>query len=211
MKHRALLPLLLLTVGLLPAVAGRQPEPPALTIEGQVFDDAGAAVAGVPVRLLMTRRLVTLTDLSLRDEFAEGPSTRTDDAGFFRIDLRPDPDFDYYYLRFYDRTGFDAVRYALPADEDVTAAVRAGRPIIVQRRLVDAPNWPAVVRELERVGGSGSARGRILRVLGLPDQVVPRGGGVTEWRYERARVRYLIQDGEVVERASLAPAEPVSP
>ena len=182
-----------------------------MTIEGQVFDAEGNAVAGAPVRLLMTRRLITLTELSLRDEFAEGPSTRTDEAGFFRIDLRPDPDYDYYYLRFYDRTSFDAVRYALPADEDLTGKLRAGQSVIVQRRLLDAPNWPALVRELERVGGAQSPRGRILRSLGLPDDVVSRRGGATEWRYERAGVRYVIQDGEVVERASLAPAEAVSP
>ena len=198
MTHRALVLAVLLAAALLP-VAARTPDAPPMTIEGQVFDAEGTPVAGVPVRLLMTRRLITLTELSLRDEFAEGPSTQTDDAGFFRIDLRPDPDYDYYYIRFYDRTSFDAVRYALPADEDVTGKVRAGQPVIVQRRLVEAPNWPTLVRELERVGGPHSPRGRILRSLGLPDDVVSRGGGATEWRYRRAGVRYLIQNGEVVD------------
>jgi hypothetical protein len=182
------------------------------SIEGQVFDHSGAPVGEVPVRILMTRRVLRLGDLSLEDDVAEGPATRTDAGGFFRIRWAPDPVYDYFYLRFYDAESFDAVRYALPVDEDITLRVRSGRPVIVNRQLADASTWPELRREIDRVGGEDTPRGEILRALGMPDQVVTLEGGLVEWRYERAGVRYRLQEGRLVEvlRAA-APASAASP
>jgi len=188
--------------------AGEVGEEPRVILEGQVFDTSGSPVPGVPVRVLMSRRVLALTDFSLRDEFAEGPATRTGATGFFRLELTAHPDYDFYYLRFYDTTTFDAVRFALPRDEDITDRVRDRRDVIVQRQLDDAPHWPAVRREVQRVGGVDSPRGRILRTLGLPDDVVRLPDGRSEWRYERAGVRYILRDGEVLERVALEAAVP---
>jgi hypothetical protein len=178
-------------------------------LEGQVFDRAGQAVGGVPVRVLMTRRVLQIGEFTIRDDVGAGPATRTDDRGFFALTFVPDPDFDYFYLRFYDAVTFDAVRYAPPADEDITMRVREGRSVIVQRRLEDAPSWPALVREMDRVGGPQSPQGKILRALGLPDAVVPLQDGLTEWRYERMGLRYRMRDGKVIE--TVRQGTPVSP
>jgi hypothetical protein len=204
----ALLALVLTAALTSPATASADGGGGARALEGQVFDAAGEPVGGVPVRVLMTRRLLKLGDFSVEDDVAAGPSTVSDARGFYRLSWTPDQAYDYFYLRFYDAETFDAVRYALPTDEDITQRVRSGRPVIVNRRLEDAPTWPELRREIERVGGVETPRGEILRALGMPDQVVPLDGGVVEWRYERAGVRYRLREGRLVE--VLRPSAPMA-
>ena len=195
----SLLGLLLAAALLCPSAARAGDETDRVSIEGQIFDASGSPVGGVPVRVLMTRRLLKLGDLSLREDVAQGPSTASDARGFFRLDWAPDPAYDYFYLRFYDAQSFDAVRYALPVDEDITQRIRSGRSVIVNRQLEDASNWPELRSEIERVGGEATPRGEILRALGLPDQVAPLEEDLVEWRYERAGVRYRLRGGDLVE------------
>lgn len=195
--HPVLALLLLAAASAGPAVSAGEEGNRAL--EGQIFDASGEPVEGVPVRVLMTRRLLTLGDFSVRDDVAEGPSTVSDAKGFYSLSWEPDPAYDYFYLRFYDARSFDAVRYSLPTDEDITQRVRSGRPIIVNRQLEDAPTWPELRREIERVGGEKTPRGEILRALGMPDRVVTLEDGLVEWHYERAGVRYRLQEGRLVE------------
>ncbi len=123
----ALLALLALVPG--PARAAR-PES-TITVRGRITDESGEGVPAQVVRLVKSRTIVKLGGLKSLDQSVEERRAATDPLGFFEIECPADPEFPYYYLRFYDPKGFDAVKYRLPEDREITKRVRQGRPVQV--------------------------------------------------------------------------------
>jgi hypothetical protein len=177
-----------------------------LTVRGSVSDEAGAPVPGHTVRLLKSRSILNLAGMTRSDQQVEEVRASTDEHGFFEIEFPADPQFRYYYLRFYDPLTFDAVRFALPADLDISRKVRERRPIQAEVALKLSPDWPKVKALIDQYG-AGSHCGQILRSLGLPSRRVEQGEGRELWEYDGARTAYLVEGSKVLETRKLEPAQ----
>ena len=172
-------------------------------IRGTVTDETGAPLPGQVVRLLKSRTILNLTGFKSRDQNVEDVRTATDEHGFFEFSLTVDPQFRYYYLRFYDPQGFDVVKYRLPEDREITSRVRRGRPVQEAVVLKLQPDWPKVKALVDQYGPA-SPVGQVLRSLGLPSRRTPQGSGRELWEYDAAKVAYLIEGSKVVETHRLS-------
>jgi len=177
----------------------------ALTIRGAVSDASGAAVPAATVRVLKTRRVRVLGAAPDADQAVEEARGRTDAEGRYAIDVPVDHAFPFWFVRFYDVTSFDAVKYRLPPDVDISRQVRAGAAIEAGAVLQFHPDWLQVKALVDQYGAA-SRRGQILRSLGLPPKRVPQEGGREIWEYPAAGVAYLLDGDGVVETRRFTPA-----
>jgi hypothetical protein len=187
----------------------------AIEVRGAVTDEAGVPVPGQTIRLLKSRSILNLAGLNTRDQNVEETRATTDGHGLFEFTFPVDSQFRYYYLRFYDPATFDAVKYRLPEDSDISRRVRSGRPVQATIVLRQSPEWPRVKALIDEYG-PGSHPGQILRSLGLPSRRDPQDAGRELWVYERAGVSYLIEGTKVLEtrrapRSGAAPAAQPAP
>ena len=187
---------------LAPAAAYAQAEEARVALRGRVIDETGEGVAGQTVRVLKSRTYVKLGGLRSLDQSVEDAKSATDPLGFFEFEYRPDPAFPYYYLRFYDPKTFDAVKYRLPEDRDVSKRLRSGRPVEVTVSLRFQPDWPKVKALLDTYP-PGSQVGQVLRSLGLPSGRAPEGPGRELWTYDKVGVSYLIEGVKIIETRQL--------
>jgi len=177
------------------AAAGRGDDQ--VTIRGRVSDETGAALPGHEIRLLKSRKIISLGSLSSREQSVEEVRAATDAHGFFEFRFPVDAQFRDYYLRFYDPASFDAVKYRLPDDREVSRKVRQGRDVQASVVLRLQPGWPEVKAMIERYGAASQC-GQVLRALGLPSRRVPQDEGRELWEYDAAGVAYLVESGRVL-------------
>lgn len=182
----------------------------ALTIRGAVSDASGAAVPAATIRVLKTRRVKVLGAAPDADQAVEEARGRTDAQGRYTIDIPVDHAFPFWFVRFYDVKSFDAVKYRLPLDADISRQVRAGATIEASAVLQFHPDWPQV-RALVEQYGAASRRGQILRSLGLPTRRQPQDGGLETWEYPAAGVAYLLDGDRVVETRRFEPEPNAAP
>lgn len=190
--------LLALGLGLALPAAAR-----AATVEGQLFDRSGAPLAGVSVAVL---ERTGGNPLGLGGPAVDETlgSVSTDRQGFFAFDTGPRSVRGRVIVRVAGGAGWDARRFVAPVDRDVTAPLRDRGRAVVAIPVDDAPGWTELQREIVRVGGPESDRGRILRSQGMPPETVAQNDGVVEWRYPG--VSYLFKDGALVDTRRAAPA-----
>jgi len=169
-----------------------------IAVRGTIVDESGAAVPGHVVRLIKSRSILSLGSLRTSDQAVEATRATTDAHGFFEFGAPLDPQFRYYYLRFYDPASFDKVRYRLPDDLEISAKARGGRTVQASVVLKTQPDWPQVKALIDQYG-PGSHCGQILRSLGLPTSRQPQGEGRELWVYERDGVTYLVEGSKVIE------------
>lgn len=180
-------------------------------IEGQVFDDRGQPLAGVTVSAIERTGGGLLHRMGVRQkpqvdvEILRGT---TDRHGFFALDTGPRTVHGRVIVRCYDPKTFDAGRYRVPEDRDVTEPLADRGRAIVACRIADAPGRAELEREIERVGGPASPRGRILQRQGRPVEVVSQDDGLVLWRY--ANAVYVFRDGALVETRPVAPVPAAS-
>ena len=178
-----------------------------VAVRGRVTDESGVAVPGHAVRLLKSRSVIQIGGLKSRDQHVEELRATTDEHGFFEFDFPADSQFPYFYLRFYDPKNYDAVKYRLPDDRDISRRVRAGRPVQATAVLKFHPDWHRVKELIDRLG-AGSHCGQILRSLGLPSSRTPREAGRELWTFEKAGVSYLVEGSKVLETHRLNRSAP---
>jgi hypothetical protein len=170
----------------------------AAAIEGQVFDGDGVSLSGVRVVLVHEPAAGLFTASDEKPEPSVVADTRTDEAGFFRLSVPAElPRGGTLEVRVRPTRQWDHLRYAPPAPMRLDDEARRGGTEIVTIVVEDARAWREIEREIRRVGGADTDRGRLLRRLGLPPEVVARADGRIEWRYPD--VTYVFQDAELVE------------
>jgi hypothetical protein len=192
---------------LLSAEAGRE-----VVLRGTVKDQAGAPLAGYPIRLIKTKTILNLLHFSTGSQQQEGARTQTSASGEFEMRVVPDPKYDYFYLRFYDAASFDPVRYQVPGDKDVTRPLKSGTEVVVEEVIQDNPDWSRVEAMLKEFGAE-SNRGRILRALGLPErrETVAGSPGRENWWYYTKGICYQLQSDEVLKIRRYDPVIPPRP
>jgi hypothetical protein len=169
-----------------------------VTVRGVVTDASGAAVAGHTVRLIKTRTIHKLKSPRSQDQGVEEKRAMTDGEGRFELEFALDPSFPAYFVRFFDPALFDAVKYLVPGDLEITRQSEKGGVVEAHVVLRLHPDWPQV-KALIAEYGAASPRGQILRSLGLPKHKEDLGEGRELWVFEAAGVSYVIEGEKVVE------------
>jgi len=194
-------------------VVGAENEPaPSIEIHGVIRNQAGQPMAGYPVRLLKTKTTLSLLHFSTGSRQVDYARTETDAEGRYEIKVQPDPKFDYFYLRFYDPKTFDPVRYAVPADVDITKKFKTKIELEVDSVIQDHPDWAKVQALLVEFGES-SNRGKILRSLGLPErrQTFSDAPGKESWWYYAKGLCYQLQGDQILKIRNFDPVLPPRP
>ncbi len=181
-----------------------------VVVRGTVTDESGRPVPGHTVRLLKSRTIVNLAGFKTQDQNVEEVRASTDAHGFFEFNFPVDPQFRYYSLRFYDPKSFDAVKYRLPEDRDISRTARQGRPVQATVVLKLQPDWPKVKALVDQYGPASHC-GQIVRALGLPSRRTSQGEGRELWEYDEARVAYLVEGSKVLETRRLPSAASGAP
>lgn len=200
----------LVTLWLAFPAAGGWGKPRHSIVRGQVADERGRGIEGIPVRVIATRRVVKFLTIESRPAEKELVATVTGPNGFYELDVPKIRDYDFYFLRFYDSKLFDSIRYAMPPDVEITRRINKRRPVIQDVELPAAAGWDAVIRLVD-LYGAHSTRGKIIRQLGVPDRTERAGAaeGVARetWWYDSVGVAYVIEGGEVVDKKSFQPVK----
>jgi hypothetical protein len=125
----------------------------------------------------------------------------------YRLEFVPADLGNNFFLFFYDKTGFDRVKYRSPEPVDLTSRLRGGRVVTVSQVLRFAPTWAEVERQIASYGPD-SDRGRILRRHGLPEKREPSGAGgpsIEVWWYYADGVGYWFSDGRLTRTHEFQP------
>ncbi len=192
---------LALILGVLMVLAGcataRVAERRVLT--GRVTDAEGRPVAGTPVLLVGRDLGFALFQLGYEEMGRREARVLTDERGEYRIEVVPGQLGNNLHLFFYDREGFDHVRYARPAPVDLTKPLKDEPHVVINQTLRTHPDWLEVVR-LRQEYGPDSHRGRILRQMGLPERLEATQSGsdlVEQWHYFSRGITYVLRNGEL--------------
>ncbi len=168
----------------------------AYKVEGQVFDREGSPLAGIEVTVLERGSGSPLDALRRDLDDRVVIRKKTDAHGLFRVDLNIPKTSGRVVVRCYDREAWDHLRYEPPRDVDVTNDLRRRGHAVVSCAIEDAPAWSELVHQIERAGGAGTPRGKILRAHGIPKEVIATAGGTVEWKYPL--VSYVFEQGTLV-------------
>lgn len=184
-----------------------------IQVMGRITGPDGNGIAGMSVRLFKTRRAIELPKFTSGGQIAEAARVSTDDSGYYEIHVPRDRAFDNYYVRFYDPATFDAVRYALPADREITKDLKRGEGLTIDVQIATRPEWPEVERRIEQLGAD-SPKGKVLRALGIPEhEMMGTGpdGPREEWWYHTRGVVYFFHDGKAAGMRHFEPLAPGAP
>lgn len=182
-------------------------------VTGRVTDESGQPVAGTPV-VIVGRSLDLVTS---RMEYMERDRKEaravTDAQGQYRVEFVPASLGNNFYLFFYDRTGFDRVKYQRPDPLDVTSLLERGRTLTVNQVLRFQPSWSEVQRQIAYYG-AGSDRGKILRRHGLPEKRETSGEGdraTDVWWYYADGVSYWFTGDKLTRTQEFTPIRESAP
>jgi len=182
-------------------------------VTGRVTDESGQPVASTPV-VVVGRSLALVTT---RLEYEEGgrQETRavTDVQGQYRIEFVPANLGNNFYLFFYDKTGFDRVKYRQPEPLDITSLLDRDRTVLVNQVLRFQASWSEVQRQIAYYGAD-SEKGKILRRYGLPEKRETSGTGDTAsdvWWYYAYGVSYWFTGDKLARTHEFTPIPGVTP
>lgn len=138
-------------------------------VMGQVTDETGRPVVNTPV-VILGRNLDLVTQrLEYEERGRQEVKANTDAEGRYRIEFVPATIGNNFFMFFYDKTGFDRVKFRQPASLDITDLLGRDRILIVNQVLKFQSAWTEVERQIAFYGAD-SERGQILRKHGLPDK-----------------------------------------
>lgn len=168
-------------------------------ITGRVTDAEGRPVAGTPVLLVGRELGFAVFSLGYEEMGRREARALTDERGEYRIEVVPGQLGNNLHLFFYDREGFDGVRYARPEPLDVTKRLQETPQLVINQTLRTHPDWHEVQR-LRQEYGPDSHRGRILRQMGLPERREATRSGedlIEQWHYFSRGITYILRNGEL--------------
>lgn len=178
----------------------------ARVVAGQVTDESGSPVADTPV-VVMGRSLdLVTTRMEYQERGRNEVRTTTDGQGRYRLEFVPVTLGNNFYLFFYDKAGFDGVKYRRPEPLDITSLLKRDNDIRVNQVLRFAPAWSEVERQIAFYGRD-SERGRILRKFGLPEKREQAGTGDDSqvWWYYTDGVSYWFTGGKLTKTQEFQP------
>jgi hypothetical protein len=182
-------------------------------VTGRITDESGQPVAGTPV--VIVGRVLDL--VASRMEYTERDRKEaravTDAQGQYRIEFVPANLGNNFYLFFYDKTGFDRVKYLRPEPLDVSSLLERDRTLTVNQVLRFQPSWPEVQRQIAYYGAD-SEKGKILRRYGLPEKRETSGQGdqaTDVWWYYADGVSYWFTGDKLTRTQEFTPIRQAAP
>ncbi len=185
----------------------------ACTLAGQVTDESGRPVANTPVVVLARSLDLETKRLEYQERGRQEVRTTTDAQGHYRLEFVPAQLGNNFYLFFYDKTGFDQVKYHKPESLDITQFLRPDQPLRVNQVLRFTPAWPEIERQIAFYGAD-SERARILRRHGLPErrELSRSGNENTEiWWYYSDGVSYWFSGDKLTGAHTFTPIPGAAP
>jgi len=182
-------------------------------VRGRLTGPDGRGAEGQTVRLIKTRRQVSLGRFESGGQIAEAARVATDADGFYQISVPRDRSFDAYYLRFYDPNSFDTVQFRIPADREITHDVKHAGTLRVDLAMEWNPSWPETLRRIA-AEGADTPKGKILRTLGVPEREglgTGPDGPREEWWYHSRGAVYFFRDGRPAGSRRFEPVTEDSP
>ena len=187
----------------------RQPR----VVTGQVTDESGRPVANSSVVILgRTLDLVTRR-MEYEERERQEVRGRTDAEGRYRIEFVPATVGNNFFIFFYDKTGFDRVKYRPPEPLDITQLLERDRTLIVNQVLRFHPAWTEVDRQIAFYGPD-SEKGRILRKHGLAEKRETSGTGdaaAEVWWYYADGVSYWFTGEKLLRTHEFTPIPGATP
>jgi len=138
-------------------------------VTGRVTDESGQPVANTRVVIVGRSLVLTTSGLEYEEHGRQDIRLATDAQGQYSIEFVPANLGNNFYLFFYDKTGFDRVKYRKPEPLNITLLLGRDKTVTVNQVLQRHPSWAEVERQIAFYGPD-SDRGRILRRHGLPEK-----------------------------------------
>jgi hypothetical protein len=182
-------------------------------VTGRVTDASGQAVANTPVVIVGRSLALVKTRLDYEEHGRKEARTVTDAQGQYRVEFSPASLGNNFYLFFYDKTGFDRVRYRQPEPLDITPLLDRGRTVTVNQVLQFHPAWAEVERQIAYYG-AGSDRGKTLLRHGLPEKRETSGTGEQAadiWWYYADGVCYWFTGEKLTRTLEFPPIRGANP
>jgi hypothetical protein len=145
-------------------------------VTGTVRDESGQPVTNSPIVVVGRSLDLVTTRMEYEERGRQEVRTTTDGQGHYRLEFVPARLGNDFSLFFYDKTGFDGVKYKQPEPLDIGALLKRDRTVTVNQVLQYTTAWPEIERQIAFYGAD-SDRGKILRKNGLPDRREPAGAG----------------------------------
>ncbi|HBZ69461.1 MAG TPA: hypothetical protein DEP35_06915 [Deltaproteobacteria bacterium] len=182
-------------------------------VTGRVTDESGQPVADSPVVIVGRSLNFVTTRLEYDESWRQETRTRTDAQGQYRIEFVPANLGNNFYLFFYDKTGFNRVKYRQPEPLDITSLLNRDRTVLVNQVLRFQPGWSEVERQIAFYGAD-SDKGKILRRYGLPEKRETSGTGDTAsdvWWYYTYGVSYWFTGDKLARTHEFTPIPGAAP
>ena len=178
-------------------------------VTGRVTDESGQPVTGTPVAIVGRSLDLLTTRWEYEERGRKESRTTTDTQGQYRIQFVPADLGNNFYLFFYDKTGFDRVKYRQPEPLDITALLDRARTVTVNQVLQFQQGWTEVQRQITYYGAN-SDRGKILRRFGLPEKRETSGSGAGAgdvWWYYADGVSYWFAGDKLTRTQEFTPIQ----
>jgi hypothetical protein len=185
----------------------------ARVVAGTVTDESGQPVASSPIVVVARSLDLAPTRMEYEERGRQEARATTDAEGHYRLEFIPATLGNNFYLFFYDKSGFDGVKYRRPGPLDITELLNRDRTVIVNQVLRYAATWPEVERQIAFYGAN-SDRGKILRKNGLPDRREPAGTGDPDsevWWYDAYGISYWFTGNTLASTHTFQPIPGAAP
>lgn len=182
-------------------------------VTGQITDESGQPVANTPVVVVgRTLEFVTFR-LEYEERGRREVKATTDAEGRYQIQFVPATVGNDFHIFFYDKTGFDRVKYRPPEPLEITRLLAQDRTLSFNQVLRFHPAWTEVERQIA-FHKADSEKGRILRNHGLPEKRETSGTGDTAdevWWYYADGVSYWFTGEKLIRTHQFTPIPGAAP
>ncbi len=182
-------------------------------VTGRVTDESGQPVTNTPVAVIGRSLDLVSIHWEYEERGRKEARTTTDAQGRYRIEFVPGNLGNNFYLFFYDKTGFDRVKYRQPEPLDITSLLKRDRTVTVNQVLQFQQSWAEVQRQITYYGAD-SDRGKILRRFGLPEKRETSGSGAEAadvWWYYTDGVSYWFTGDKLARTDEFTPIQRAAP
>ena len=176
-------------------------------VQGRVTDEIGRPVPNSPV--VLVGRYLDFETLRMQYKELNRQEFRatTDVDGLYKLEFFPPNLGNNFYIFFYDRTGFNGVKYVQPEPREITELLQKNRDLTVNEVLRLQAGWAEVERQA-KFFGENSEKAKVLLQHGLPekrDEPKPGSQELEVWWYYRVGLSYWFSGEKLVRTQQFAP------
>ena len=176
-------------------------------VQGHVTDSNGKPVPNTPVVLVGRYLDYEILKFKYQELHRQELRATTDKDGLYQLQFFPPTLGNNFYIFFYDKTGFNSVRYVQPETREITDLLKKNRDLTVNEILQLQPGWAEVERQA-KFYGENSEKAKVLLQHGLPDkrdEPKPGSQELEVWWYYKAGVSYWFSGDKLARTQTFTP------